>query len=121
MLRPMAEPTPRSGLRVLLERAADLDAGAAAASGAADGQPAGAQPVVYRGAVLSPSQRFDFCLRIASDASLEVDGPQPALPGPEAARALELLRATARTMARRALADHPPSWPRRILRWRPAA
>jgi len=90
---------PTAGVRVLLERVDPPTAGAAR----------------YLGAIFTPSARFDFTIDIADGAVALA--PIPADP-PADPRAVELLRAVARTVGRHALSASPPSWPRRVVRWR---
>ena len=70
----------------------------------------------YQGAVLTPSARVDFDVRI--DASAAVTATPLGDPAPAGERGLDLLRSIARTVGKHALAEDPPKWPRRVLRWR---
>lgn len=87
---------PSAGVRVLLE----LD----------ESDPGGAR---YRASVYTPSERFDYRVSIAlPGGTVEVSGPA-ADP-----KRVDLVRSLARSLARDALADDPPQWIRRVLRWR---
>ena len=96
---------PSAGVRILLERGPD-----------AGGTGGGAR---YAGAIFTPARRFDYTVAIAAGGGVEI-APAAGATGDEGpgARATELLRAIARTVARHALAEEPPAWPRRVLRWR---
>jgi hypothetical protein len=91
---------PTAGVRVLLERQGEASADSAR----------------YQGTIFTPEARFDFAIVIAADGAVAMT----AAPGPASAdaRAVELLRSIARTIGRHALAERPPAWPRRVLRWR---
>jgi hypothetical protein len=108
----MASPgIPAHGVRILLERAEVRD---------------GEGGARYRGAILAGAARFDYQVRFAADATVEIEPIAPTGPVAEGApapppRALELLRTIARTVGRHAVAESPPAWPRRVLRWRKLA
>lgn len=94
---------PTDGVRVLLELSGVEPGGGAR----------------YRGAVLTPSARADFDVRIDASAavtSTPIAGDPAVSAVPD--RAADLLRAIARTVGKHAVADEPPRWPRRVLRWR---
>ena len=93
---------PTAGVRVLLERA--------------DPTPAAAGAARYLGVIFTPQARYDYTVDIAADAAVAL-APIAAEP-PADPRAVELLRAVARTLGRHALAESPPAWPRRVVRWR---
>lgn len=88
---------PTAGIRILLELARS-DAGGAE----------------YRGAIYTPTERFDYEVRITlPDGAVHIVE--------SAAGPVDALRAMARSLARDALAGQPSepiSWPRRFLRWR---
>jgi hypothetical protein len=89
---------PTDGARFLLELEAHGDDGAR-----------------YRGAIFTPSARADYAVAIAATGEVTL-APADAVEVPP--RAIELLRAIARTVAKAALAEAPPAWPRRVLRWK---
>ena len=96
---------PSAGVRVLLDRVTD---------------PAVPQPeggALYRGAIFAASARADFTVSIDAAATVSVT-PDGVTPDEISTKARDLLRAIARTIARKAITDEPPSWPRRVLRWR---
>jgi hypothetical protein len=85
---------PTAGIRILLElEKSDAD---------------GAE---YRAAIYTPTERFDYAVRITlPDGAVHIAEP--------AAGSVDALRAMARSLARDALAEQPVVWPRRFLRWR---
>ena len=93
---------PTDGVRILLELEAAEPAGGAR----------------YRGAVFTPLTRADFAVHIDAGGLVTADPVGELQAEGPGDRGREILRSIARTVARHALADDPPTWPRRVLRWR---
>ena len=95
---------PTDGVRVLLELTEVVSA--------SDGSSLGAR---YAGELLTPATSHPVAVSFDAAGVPRLDADAAAPPEP---RALELMRAIARTVGRGAVAQTPPSWPRRVLRWR---
>jgi hypothetical protein len=71
----------------------------------------------YRGAIFTPSERIDYAVSVAASGDLTL-APVAEVPEGLPPRALDLLRNIARSVGKAALAESPPAWPRRVLRWK---
>ena len=111
---------PTDGVRVLLEH----DDGAPE-----DASTSASAPVVYRASIFTPRLRADYSVSFdgagqptLSSIAAPVRAPTAegsgAVPAEVDPRALDVLRAIARTAGRHALSSTPPRWPPRIVRWR---
>ena len=120
---------PTDGVRVLLEHddvAPDQLSASASASVSAPGASA---PVVYRASIFTPRVRADYSVTfdeagqptlssVAAPVRAPVAEGGDEVPAEVDPRALDVLRAIARTAGRHALSSTPPRWPPRIVRWR---
>lgn len=72
----------------------------------------------YTGAVFTPMTRTDFDVRIDAAAAVTITSVGEVQAEGPGDRGRDMLRAIARTIAKKAIEEHPAAWPRRILRWR---
>jgi hypothetical protein len=73
----------------------------------------------YRATIYMPAAEAGYAVAASATGEVAIE-PAPASAAiPDEAAAM--LRAIARSVARHAVGDDPPAWPRRVLRWRKLA
>lgn len=81
-------------------------------SATADGQQA-----VYRAAIFTPEERFDYRATMAFDGSVELEARAVSAGAELEGKLATMARLMARDAAKKRADDLPP-WPQRVLRWR---